>query len=114
MRGHPTHDRMCRTWERSPPASAAMWYRCPNRDLRRLVRNGGVSYRGGWNRFRLRLHHTQRGDDMRLTRHSRWMAPVVGAAAVGLALTGCTGDVAQESAADVDCGPYEQYGTFDG
>jgi alpha-glucoside transport system substrate-binding protein len=51
---------------------------------------------------------------MRSTRHSRWLAPIVGAAAVGLALTGCTGDVAEESAADVDCGPYEQYGTFDG
>ena len=51
---------------------------------------------------------------MRLTRHRRWMAPVVAAAAVGLALTACTGDIAEESAADVDCGPYETYGTFDG
>ena len=51
---------------------------------------------------------------MRLTRHRRWMAPVVAAAAVGLALTACTGDVAEEDAADVDCAPYEEYGTFDG
>ena len=51
---------------------------------------------------------------MRLTRHRRWMAPVVAAAAVGLALTACTGDIAEEEAADVDCGPYEEYGTFDG
>ncbi|MDQ0894793.1 ABC transporter substrate-binding protein [Agromyces ramosus] len=51
---------------------------------------------------------------MRLTRHRRWMAPVVGAAAVALALTACTGDIAEEDAADVDCGPYEDYGTFDG
>ncbi|GGJ87659.1 ABC transporter substrate-binding protein [Agromyces bauzanensis] len=51
---------------------------------------------------------------MRLTRHRRWMAPVVAAAAIGLALTACTGDIADEEAADVDCGPYEEYGTFDG
>ena len=51
---------------------------------------------------------------MRLTRHRRWMVPVVAAAAVGLTLTACTGDIAQEDAADVDCGPYEEYGTFDG
>ena len=51
---------------------------------------------------------------MRLTRHRRWMTPVVAAAAIGLALTACTGDIAEEDAADVDCGPYEEYGTFDG
>ncbi|RXZ48865.1 carbohydrate ABC transporter substrate-binding protein [Agromyces fucosus] len=50
---------------------------------------------------------------MRIRRHRRWMAPVVAAAAVGLALTGCTGDVAPEDAADVDCTDYEQYGTFE-
>ncbi|HEY9323331.1 MAG TPA: ABC transporter substrate-binding protein [Agromyces sp.] len=50
---------------------------------------------------------------MRIRRHRRWMAPVVAAAAVGLALTGCTGDVAEEDAADVDCADYEQYGTFE-
>ena len=51
---------------------------------------------------------------MRLTRHRRWMAPVVAAAAVGLTLTACTGDIAEEDAADVDCADYEEYGTFDG
>lgn len=51
---------------------------------------------------------------MRLSRHRRWMAPVVAAAAVGLTLTACTGDIAQEDAADVDCADYEEYGTFDG
>lgn len=50
---------------------------------------------------------------MRIRRHRRWMAPVVAAAAVGLALTGCTGDIAEEDAADVDCTDYEQYGTFE-
>ena len=50
---------------------------------------------------------------MRLTRHRRWMGPVVAAAAVGLALTACTGDIADEEAADVDCGDYEEYGTFE-
>jgi len=41
------------------------------------------------------------------------MGPVVAAAAVGLALTACTGDIADEEAADVDCGDYEEYGTFE-
>ena len=50
---------------------------------------------------------------MRIRRHRRWMAPVVAAAAVGLALTGCTGDIAEEDAADVDCTDYEEYGTFE-
>ena len=51
---------------------------------------------------------------MRLTRHRRWAVPIVAAAAVGLTLTACTGDIANEEAGDVDCGDYEQYGTFDG
>jgi alpha-glucoside transport system substrate-binding protein len=51
---------------------------------------------------------------MRLTRHRRWAAPVAVAAAVGLALTACTGDIAAEDAGDVDCADYEEYGTFDG
>ncbi|MBM7503462.1 ABC transporter substrate-binding protein [Agromyces aurantiacus] len=51
---------------------------------------------------------------MRLSRHRRWVAPVVAAAAVGLTLTACTGDIADQEAGDVDCGPYEEYGTFDG
>ncbi|WP_127792372.1 ABC transporter substrate-binding protein [Agromyces sp. LHK192] len=51
---------------------------------------------------------------MRLTRQRRWLVPAAAAAAVGLALTGCTGDIAEEDAADVDCTDYEEYGTFDG
>lgn len=50
---------------------------------------------------------------MRLTRHRRWLIPAAGAAAVGLALTGCTGDIENQDAADVDCADYEQYGTFE-
>jgi alpha-glucoside transport system substrate-binding protein len=51
---------------------------------------------------------------MRLTRHRRWAVPIVAAAAVGLTLTACTGDIANEEAGDVDCADYEEYGTFDG
>ena len=51
---------------------------------------------------------------MTLRRHRRWMAPVAAAAAVGFALTACTGDIANEAAADTDCADYEEYGTFDG
>ncbi|MFE5672800.1 ABC transporter substrate-binding protein [Agromyces sp. NPDC056523] len=51
---------------------------------------------------------------MRLTRHRRWAVPIVAAAAVGLTLTACTGDIAEEDAGDVDCADYEEYGTFDG
>ena len=51
---------------------------------------------------------------MRLTRHRRWAVPIVAAAAVGLTLTACTGDIANEDAGDVDCSDYEEYGTFDG
>ncbi|MET0726414.1 MAG: ABC transporter substrate-binding protein [Leifsonia sp.] len=50
---------------------------------------------------------------MRLTRHRRLLIPVAAAAAVGLILTGCTGDQAAEDAADTDCGDYEDYGTFE-
>ncbi len=41
---------------------------------------------------------------------------IAGIAAVGagvLVLTGCTGDIADDGG-DVDCAPYEEYGTFDG
>jgi len=50
---------------------------------------------------------------MGFTRHRRWLPPVVVAAAVGLTLTACTGDTANEGEATGDCGPYETYGTFD-
>lgn len=51
---------------------------------------------------------------MRSTLSRRLILPIAAAAAVGIALTGCTGDIAAEDAADVDCTDYEQYGTFDG
>ena len=46
-------------------------------------------------------------------RHRRWIGPIAAAAAIGITLTACTGDIAAEDAADVDCGDYEEYGTFD-
>jgi len=49
-----------------------------------------------------------------LSQHKRRFAAVVAAVGLGgLALAGCTGDTGGGSA-NVDCGPYEQYGTFDG
>src|SRR6478736_3464304 len=51
---------------------------------------------------------------MRLRGHRRLTASLVAAAALGLTLTACTGDIAEEDAADVDCADYESYGTFDG
>ncbi|QTX03743.1 ABC transporter substrate-binding protein [Agromyces archimandritae] len=51
---------------------------------------------------------------MKLTRHRRWIVPAAAVAALGLTLTACTGDIAADDAADVDCGPYEEYGTFEG
>lgn len=47
-------------------------------------------------------------------RHRRWILPIAAAASLGLTLTACTGDIAAEDAADVDCSDYEEYGTFDG
>ncbi|PJJ71004.1 alpha-glucoside transport system substrate-binding protein [Diaminobutyricimonas aerilata] len=51
---------------------------------------------------------------MSFTLHRRLLVPIAAAGIVGIALAGCTGDIAAEDAADVDCGPYEDYGTFDG
>ena len=49
-----------------------------------------------------------------LSQHKRRFAAVVAAVGLGgLALAGCTGDTGGGSA-NVDCGPYQQYGTFDG
>lgn len=45
--------------------------------------------------------------------HRRILAPLAAAGIVGLALTGCTGDVAAGDKADTDCADYETYGTFD-
>ncbi len=44
----------------------------------------------------------------------RFAAPLAAVGIAGLALTGCTGDIAAEDAADTDCSPYSSYGTFDG
>ena len=49
-----------------------------------------------------------------LSQHTRRFAAVVAAVGLGgLALAGCTGDTGGGNQ-DADCGPYEQYGTFDG
>jgi len=44
----------------------------------------------------------------------RFAAPLAAVGIAGLALTGCTGDIAAQDAADTDCTPYSSYGTFDG
>ena len=44
----------------------------------------------------------------------RFAAPLAAVGIAGLALTGCTGDIAAEDAADTDCTPYSSYGTFEG
>jgi alpha-glucoside transport system substrate-binding protein len=46
--------------------------------------------------------------------HRRLLASVAAAGVAGLALAGCTGDIAAEQGSDADCADYEQYGTFDG
>jgi len=51
---------------------------------------------------------------MRTTLRRRLIIPAALATVTGLALVGCTGDIAAEDAADVDCSLYEDYGTFDG
>ena len=43
----------------------------------------------------------------------RLLIPIATAGVIGLALAGCTGDT-EQSAEDIDCSEYEQYGTFDG
>ncbi|WP_210508496.1 ABC transporter substrate-binding protein [Naasia sp. SYSU D00057] len=48
---------------------------------------------------------------MRSTFTRRLVLPIAIAGVAGLGLTACTGDIAAEDAADVDCAPYEQYGT---
>ncbi|MDQ0743941.1 alpha-glucoside transport system substrate-binding protein [Clavibacter sp. B3I6] len=44
----------------------------------------------------------------------RFAAPLAAVGIAGLALTGCTGDIAAEDAADTDCSPYSSYGEFEG
>lgn len=43
----------------------------------------------------------------------RLFVPIAAAAVVGLALTGCTGDIAAEDTSNTDCADYETYGSFD-
>jgi alpha-glucoside transport system substrate-binding protein len=50
---------------------------------------------------------------MRSTMQRRVLIPVAAAAAVALGLTGCVGDEAADTS-DIDCAPYESYGTFEG
>jgi alpha-glucoside transport system substrate-binding protein len=47
-----------------------------------------------------------------LHRRRRLVFPLAAASAVALTLAGCTGDIAAEDAADVDCSDYEAYGDF--
>jgi alpha-glucoside transport system substrate-binding protein len=51
---------------------------------------------------------------MRSRVNRRLLAGAAAASAAALALVGCTGDIANEDAGDVDCAPYESYGTFEG
>ncbi|QPZ39071.1 ABC transporter substrate-binding protein [Paramicrobacterium chengjingii] len=51
---------------------------------------------------------------MRFTQRSRRvLIPLAFAGVAGLALTGCTGDIAAQDKGDTDCSPYEEYGTFE-
>jgi len=50
---------------------------------------------------------------MRSRVNRRLMAGIAVAGVAALALAGCTGDIADDGG-DVDCAPYEQYGTFEG
>ena len=51
---------------------------------------------------------------MSVKQHRRLFVPLAAAAVMGLALTGCTGDIAAQTAEDTDCADYETYGTFEG
>lgn len=51
---------------------------------------------------------------MRFTRPRRLAIPIAAAAALGLVLTGCTGDASpEESGEAADCSDFEAYGTFE-
>ncbi|TFC02376.1 carbohydrate ABC transporter substrate-binding protein [Cryobacterium adonitolivorans] len=51
---------------------------------------------------------------MSVKQHRRLLVPVAAAAVMGLALAGCTGDIAAQTAEDTDCAAYTDYGTFEG
>lgn len=50
---------------------------------------------------------------MSITTHRRLLLPIAAAGVLALGLTACVGDQAADTS-DIDCGPYESYGTFDG
>ena len=50
---------------------------------------------------------------MRTIVHRRVFVPVAAAAVVALGLTGCVGDEVADTS-NIDCSPYESYGTFEG
>ena len=51
---------------------------------------------------------------MRSRVNRRLLVGVAAASVAAFALAGCTGDIANEDSGDVDCGPYDTYGTFEG
>ena len=50
---------------------------------------------------------------MSVKNHPRLIVPTAALAAIGLALTGCTGDTAGGDKANTECADYDAYGTFD-
>lgn len=50
---------------------------------------------------------------MSFTTHRRLLVPIAAAGVIGLGLVGCTPGTGTD-VADVDCAPYESYGTFEG
>jgi len=50
---------------------------------------------------------------MSITLHRRLLVPAAAAGVIALALTGCVGDQTGDTS-DIDCAPYETYGTFEG
>ena len=51
---------------------------------------------------------------MSSTLHRRLLLPIAAAGVLGLVLAGCSGTDGGPAATDADCGPYEDYGTFEG
>jgi len=51
---------------------------------------------------------------MSSTLHRRLLLPIAAAGVLGLVLAGCTGTDGGPAASDADCGPYEDYGMFEG
>ena len=51
---------------------------------------------------------------MRSRVNRRLLAGIAAVSVGAIALAGCTGDIAEEGSGDVDCAPYETYGSFEG